>query len=258
MFIRLLLASLILVVLGQTPLVNPLQEAAARVSNPLQYGTYRFSQNLKRDLDFVGNLRRLYRENLHLNEKVSELESSLAHQRELERENKALKEQLAVSNETTERGLVLAQVVGRSSRGGEAILTVNQGTAAGVVEGAAVVSKNFLLGEVIAAEPQRSQIRLLTDSSFSAAALDQESPDRTRGLVRGQYGTAVMLERILPTEPLVVGDTIVTSGEDGKFAKGLILGRVRRTYGQEADVFKSAELELMVNLDLLEEVFIYR
>ena len=93
---------------------------------------------------------------------------------------------------------------------------------------------------------------------FSAAALDQDSPERTRGLVTGQYGTTLTLQKVLPTERLVVGDTIVTSGEDGKFDKGLVLGTVRKVLGQEAGVFKAAELDLMVNLDSLEEVFVTR
>ncbi len=121
-----------------------------------------------------------------------------------------------------------------------------------------VVFKNFLLGEVFLVEPERAEVRLLTDHRFSAAALDQDSPERTRGLVTGQYGTTLTLQKVLPTERLVVGDTIITSGEDGKFSKGLILGTVKKILGQEAGVFKTAELDLLVNFDSLEEVFVVK
>lgn len=256
MFLRLLFLTLILIVLGQTPLMRPIEGLSARTVTPPQYAAYRLSQNLKKEFDFLVNLRYLRVENLRLGQRILELESTLALRRELEQENKKLREQLDVADNSPDQGLILAQVVGRSSRGGEAVVTVNRGADAGVAEGAVVIFRTFLLGEVAAVEPGRAKIRLLTDSSFSAAALDQDSPDRARGLVSGQYGTAVTLKKVLPTEQLVVGDTIITSGEDGKFEKGLILGTVKKIYGQEADVFKSAELELMVNLDSLEEVFI--
>ncbi len=254
MYLRLLFLTLVLVILGQTPLMTPMRATAAKVSNPLQYGAYRFSQGLKREFDFILGIRYLRWENLKLNEDLRELRSRVADYEEVKRENEKLKEQLGEN--PVPGKLILAEVIGRSARGGEATLTINKGSNAGVTEGAAVISKNFLLGEVATVGSQRAEIRLLTDSGFSAAALDQESPDRARGLVKGQYGTAVMLERILPTEQVVVGETIITSGEDGKFEKGLILGKVKKIYGQEADVFKSAELELMVNFDSLEEVFV--
>jgi len=258
MFIRLLLLSLILIVLGQTPLIEPVREASAKVTNPLQYGTYRFSQNLKREFDFFWNLRRLRIENLRLSGRVVELESQLASLKELKRENQVLREQLGVRGNEERPELILSQIVGRSLGSGRATLIINRGRRAGVLEEAPVVFKNFLLGEVFAVEPERAQVRLLTDPQFSAAALDQDSPERTRGLVEGEYGTTAVLKRVLPTESLAVGDTIITSGEDGKFPKGLILGRVQKVRGQEAEVFKEAKLELLVDLGGLESVFVLR
>jgi len=258
MFIRLLLLSLILIIIGQTPLIRPVREVSVKVTSPLQYGACRFAQNLKREVDFILNLRRLRVDNLRLAEEIWELESQLADCKELKQENRLLREQLEVSGNFAPRRLVLARVIGRSARGGESVLTINQGLEAGVCEGAAVIFKDFLLGEVFAAETKRAKVRLLTDPQFSTTALDQDSPDRARGLVRGQYGTTVVLKKILPTESLVVGDTIITSGEDGKFEKGLILGKVKKIWGQEAGVFKEAELDLMINFGSLEEVFVIK
>ena len=259
MFIRLLLASIILIIIGQTPLITPVLTASARLANPLQYSAYRLSQDLKKELGFVLNLRRLRVENLELNEKVLKLESILANHKELEEENRLLREQVGLPagrQEVDAQNLVLAKIIGRSARGGEAVVTVDKGSEAGLREGAAVIFKNLLLGEVSLVEPQRAKVRLLTDSQFVAAALDQDSPDRARGLLNGQYGTTAVLQKVLPTENLVVGDTIITSGEDGKFEKGLVLGVVKKVFGQEAGVFKGAELRLMVDFDSLEEVFV--
>ena len=105
---------------------------------------------------------------------------------------------------------------------------------------------------------RRSVVRLTADPEFRVAALDQDSPDRARGLVRGQFGTKLLLEKVLPDESLAVGDTVITSGEDARFPKGLILGKISRILGQEVEVFKSAELDLSIDINSLEEVFILR
>lgn len=258
MSIRLLILSLILIVLGQTPLIAPLRAVSASVANPVQYSAYRLSQNLKRELEFVANLRRLRVENIGFTERLLELESVLAVNKELQEENNLLREQLNVGENAEKQTLVLAAIVGRSARGGEATLTINKGSEHGLREASAVVLKNLLLGEVFSVEPKRAKVRLLTDPQFVAAALDQDSPDRARGLVSGQYGTAIILQRVLPTESLAVGDVVVTSGEDGKFEKGLVLGVVRKILTSETAVFKAAELELVVAPDSLEEVFVVK
>ena len=258
MYVRLLFLSLILIILDQTPLIMPIRGAAARVVSPLQYGVYQVSQSLRGELDFFLNLRYLRIENLKLGDRVLELESRLSNHKELGQENKLLKEQLAVVEETFPQKLVLAEIVGRSTQAGEATAVINKGSENGVREGSAVIFKKFLLGEVFQVEPRRAKIRLLTDPQFSTTVLDQDSPERTRGLARGQYGTILVLQKVLPTEPLVVGDMIITSGEDGKFAKGFILGTISRILGQEADVFKEAELEFPVGIGDLEEVFVVK
>ena len=258
MFLRLVFLSLILIILGQTPLITPIRTVAARLASPLQYSAYRLSQDLKKEFDFILNLRRLRIENLEFSKRVLELESALATHKELEEENSLLRDQLGIGERFGERNLVLAKIIGRSARGGEAVVTIDKGSDAGLHEGDAVIFKNLLLGEVFLVEPQRAKVRLLTDSQFVAAALDQDSPDRARGLVSGQYGTTTVLQKVLPTEDLVVGDTIITSGEDGKFEKGFVLGVVKKIFGQEAGVFKGAELRLMVDCDSLEEVFVVR
>lgn len=258
MFIRFLLASLILIVLGQTPLIVPLRAVSVSVTNPVQYSAYRLSQNLKREFEFILNLRRLRVENIGLTERLLELESVLVSNKELNEENNLLREQLDIGENFSDRALVLAAIIGRSARGGEATVLLNKGSEDGLREGAAVIVKNFLLGEVFLVEPKRAKVRLLTDPQFVVSSLDQDSPDRARGLVSGQYGTAIILQRVLPTESLAVGDVVVTSGEDGKFEKGFVLGVIRKILTSETAVFKAAELELMVAPDSLEEVFVIR
>lgn len=257
MFLRFLILSLLLIIIGQTPLVQPVRNLAATVVSPLQYGSYQLSQTLRHEFLFWTNLRNLPPENERLAQRVLQLESRLAELTEVERENEVLRSQLEIGTLVSSQNLLLAKIIGRSRADVRGELMIDQGTAA-VREGDVVVYQNFLLGAVVRVEERRSVVRLTTDPAFRAAALDQDSPDRARGLVRGQFGTRLLLEKILPDESLAVGDTVITSGEDGKFPKGLILGKISRILGQEAEVFKSAELNLMVDIGELEEVFVIK
>lgn len=257
-FLRFLIASLALLLIGQTPFVAPLRATAAAVGSPVEYGAYHLGQNLRSFLSFYVRLSEINQENFVLKERVAELESRLVTLKEALRENRLLREQLDLGEGPTLGGLILAQIVGRPSGGEPSRVVISKGSDAGVREGAAVVVKNFLVGEVAEVSQRRATVRLLTDSEFLAAAMDRDSPDRARGLVKGRYGTSTVLEKVLPDEEMRVGDTVITSGEDEKFAKGLVLGKIESLAGAGADVFRSAKLQSLVDFSRLEEVFVIR
>lgn len=257
-FIRYLAATAILILIGQTPLTDPLRSTAAAIGNPVQYGAYHLGQNLRSIFYFYTNLSKLDRENTRLREKIIELDSRLTALAETERENELLREQLNLPDTVNLGQLVLAEVVGRSQSGGHSRLIIDKGSAVGVTPGAAVVIKNILLGEVVEVSKKRSTVRLLTDPEFSAAVLDQDSPNRAKGLATGRYGTGIVFSKVLPHEEIAVGDTIITSGEDGKFVRGLILGQVESISGADTAVFKSSNMHSPVDFLLLEQVFVLK
>src|SRR5207237_1331560 len=75
-----------------------------------------------------------------------------------------------------------------------------------------------------------SKVLLVTDSSSAVSALVQGS--RAAGIVRGQFGDTLVMDWILQTEDVKIGDVVITAGlaigNDLKslYPKGLILGKV--------------------------------
>jgi rod shape-determining protein MreC len=57
-------------------------------------------------------------------------------------------------------------------------------------------------------------------------------------------------------EDIQVGDQIVSSGADGIFLKGLIIGTVSRVSRKNHGLFQDIELRPRVNFSTLEEVLI--
>jgi rod shape-determining protein MreC len=263
MFWRYLTATVIIIILGQTPLVRPLQSKAKQVMRPLQFTAYRVSLRVKDELYFLKRVRDLKNENRELGQKVLDLESQLTELKEIRQENQLLREQLQIVKEQQESGmeaakLQLAHIIGRAPYGAKGEVVIDRGTDDGVELNDTVIYKNFLLGEIARVQKGSAVVRLTTDSSFRTTAIDQDSPTRSRGLVRGEFGTNLVLEKVLPNEQINPNDTIVTSGEDGKFRKGLVLGKVTRVLGKESEVFKTAQLELPLKVDRLEEIFVLK
>ena len=64
------------------------------------------------------------------------------------------------------------------------------------------------------------------------------------------------MNRILPEESIKTGDTIITSGQDGIFDSGYIVGRVVDVLEVKSEPLKRAKLETIINLNKLETLFV--
>lgn len=199
------------------------------------------------------DLRRVREENEILREAVGELQFRLNQALEAERENERLRSLVEFS--AAERGrMAAAEVVGVSPSHRRAIL-VAKGERDGVRKGMPVFTSQGVVGKVIATYGGSSEVQLLVDSSSAIAARIQRS--RARLTVRGTGDDGSMrLAHIHRTEDVLEGDVVVTSGTDGVFPKGLVIGRVgrieRKPYGMQLE----GEVLPAIDVAALEEVLI--
>lgn len=254
--LRLSLASLILVAISFSPLSFVFEESGSLMGGALQHFCLSLAQWAQGEISFYGGLRSLWADNAGLSAEISRLRGETARLKEIERENGRLREQLGLEPTLGQRRLILAQVVGLVSEQGGSVVVLDKGEADDVAVGDLVILGSYLVGEVKRVEVSRSLVMLLGDPRLSVAALDQSSPDRSRGIVLGSFGTKLRMEKILPEEQVEIGDLIVSSGLDEKVPRGLVLGQVTRVIFSPGDILKEAELELLFDLNKLEEVFI--
>ena len=79
---------------------------------------------------------------------------------------------------------------------------------------------------------------------------------RARGIVQGVSEGNCTFRYALRKHDIQVGDTIVSSGLDGVFPKGLRVGRVSGVLKKDAGIFQEVEVVPFVDFETLEEVLV--
>jgi len=253
--LKILLTSLALVIVGRASPVSACRDRASLLLAPLRYGTFRAGRAFKTQVSFWFSLDDVFSQNQKLREEVLSLESEVARFKEVKRENEELRRTLSLEIEDKPQ-LLAAKVSGWEDISKKSVLLIDKGRTQGVTVGMPVLFGSYLLGKIVEVQTGEAGVRLLTDPNFRVFALDQDSPDRARGVVRGYLPGRLRMERILLEEEVSPGDQVITSGAGGEFPLGLLLGRVERV--EEGDILKQAILKLPIDFSRLTEVFILK
>ena len=186
-------------------------------------------------------------------------------------ENIRLREQ-AVAGQQAERLLTLqrtipfesvpAPVIARDPTGVLHTVVLGIGTDDGVKVGHVVLSDQGLVGRVSEVGTNYSKVLLVTDSSSVVSALVQGS--RATGIVRGQFGDALIMDWPLQTEPVKEGDVVITAGLGigdelrSLYPKGLVIGTIAQVQTAQAAAYNRAIVTPAVDLRRLEHVLVVK
>ncbi len=148
---------------------------------------------------------------------------------------------------------VAAQVIGSSGSDLSRIVYIDKGENAGITRDMAVITADGIVGKVLLVYPSVSQVLLINDQSSGVGALLEKT--RLQGVLRGTANGEVILERVMSDEQVPVGETILTSGGDQIFPKGLPVGTVTKVANGK-DLFLNIKIKPAANLSKLEEVLV--
>jgi rod shape-determining protein MreC len=192
-------------------------------------------------------------ENASLRARVTELDGERGLLEEFKRENERLRTLLDLNSVSQLRG-VAANVIGDEPSGWGQGVIVNKGSLMGVRVGMAVVHPRGVVGQVVAVSPNYAHVLLVTDHASGVDVMTQDS--RVRGVIEGVGVDHCELRYVSKQTPVRIGDTVVTSGMDGIFPKGLIVGAVSKVAVETGTLLQNIEVKVSVDLDKLEEVLI--
>ncbi len=200
------------------------------------------------------NLRHVKQQNHALREEIARLRQELIRYREALIENEQLRGLLKIRDQTGGRTLV-ATIVGMDLDPWISAVTVDKGRLAGVRRDMVVLAPEGVAGKVLKAGLHFSRVMLISDYNSAVGAMIQSS--RIRGILKGNGKGGCSLEYVEKGLDVEAGDDVVTSGTDGIFPRGLLLGKVSCVKnGGESSLFQTIEVEPAVDLKGLERVLI--
>ena len=148
---------------------------------------------------------------------------------------------------------VAAQVIGSSGMDSSRVIYIDKGENAGLKRDMAVITADGIVGKVIVVYPSVAQVLLISDQSSGVGVILEKT--RLQGVLKGTAAGEVVLERVMSDEQVPVGETVLTSGGDQIFPKGLPVGTVEKV-GNGKDLFLSIKVKPAANLSKLEEVLV--
>jgi len=148
---------------------------------------------------------------------------------------------------------VAAQVIGSSGSDLSRIVTIDKGAKAGIKTDMAVITADGVVGKVLITWSNEAQVLLISDQTSGVGAILEKT--RLQGVIRGTANGEVNLDRVMSDEQVQSGETVLTSGGDRVFPKGLPLGTVTSVQPGH-DNFLNIKIKPAANLGRLEEVLV--
>jgi len=131
---------------------------------------------------------------------------------------------------------------------------LDKGSADGVHKDMAVVTPLGVVGKVVSTSTRSAKVILLTDANSGIDVLIQRT--RSRGIVSGSLENGLVLKYMKRSEDIQVGDRLITSGLDGVFPKGLMVGTVTKVNKQNLGLFQFVEVLPAVQPSRVEAVLV--
>jgi rod shape-determining protein MreC len=197
------------------------------------------------------DLRGLRDENEQLKRGLGQARIALQQERALAQRSRNLERLLDLRSKIT-LDTAAADVIAAAATPEFRTITIGKGTHAGLRPDMAVISPAGVVGRVIVPSAQAAKVQLLIDRNAAAGALIERS--RAQGVAVGT-GDGLRLEYVTGSADIRVGDTVITSGIDGIYPKGFVVGRVDRVE-RSGGAYGEIAVRPAVDFSMIEEVLV--
>lgn len=186
-----------------------------------------------------------------LKKKIKNLESKLIDVEKLEKDNKALRDQFALS-QPDHRSLLPAYIVGAPSfvpgTTGIDQIVIDKGISSGVKAEYSVLYENNLIGKVKKASSNLSVVKLINNKETSITS--QTLKSGALGIVNGTNEGKIILDNVLLADKLEKGDVVFE--KDSR----LLIGKIMSINKKPSSLFQSAEIEQLIEVRNLNLIFV--
>jgi rod shape-determining protein MreC len=200
---------------------------------------------------YVG-LRQVRAENDTLKRELSNAQVELQQQRALADRTRSL-EQLLELRQRANLTTTAAEIIAAGATPEFRTVTIDKGTHDGLQPDMAIIAPAGVVGRVVVSSARNAKVQLLVDRNAAAGALIERS--RAQGVVIGTGESRLRLEYVSEVADVAVGDAVVTSGIDGIYPKGFVIGSVV-SVEKSGGAYRSIAIEPSVDFTSLEDVLV--
>ncbi len=197
-------------------------------------------------------------DNQRLKTKLRQVKQRAAVPADLQAENDRLRRLLELGDRRKDLRLRAARVVARTASPYFRVLKIVLEVGDGVVEeGMPVIAPGGVVGQIRSRSGSRGEVLLVTDPRSAIDVVLEKS--RARGVAVGtgepeRY--AARLKYLQRDVKAIAGERVLTTGDDDRYPRGLVVGEVVEVGGDVQGPFQRAILRPLLDPGQLDEVFV--
>lgn len=191
-------------------------------------------------------------ENDQLRQEVAALRIDLQQERALAQQSRTLQGLLDMKT-AMQVATTAASVIAGSASPDFRTITIDKGLSDGLKTDMAVLAPGGVVGRIILPTNRASKVQLLIDRDAAAGAMVERG--RAQGVIVGTGTDRFRLDHVPGASDIKVGDRVVTSGIEGIYPKGFVIGQIEsidRTSGE----FSGIAVRPAVEFSSLESVLV--
>jgi rod shape-determining protein MreC len=229
-----------------------LQAFVFGVFSEVQRGTAAVAGGVRKTWDEYAALHSVHADNLALKEEVRRLQVMIQRERALSGEAQNLRRLLEL-RDRSQIPTRAAEVIGTSPTADVRTVTIDRGTSDGVRNDMAVVSPDGAVGRVVRQARHAVQVQLLIDRNAAVAVMVGQS--RAQAIAMGTGENVLKLEYVSNSALIVKGDLVVTSGIDGIYPEGFVVGKIE-DIERAGGLFGTIHVRPAVDFSTIEQVLV--
>jgi rod shape-determining protein MreC len=210
------------------------------------------SSSVRRVWSGYAGLRDLKSQNDALTRDLEAAQIALQQQRALADRTRSL-ERLLDLRDRSKLNTLAAEIIAAGAAPDFRTLTIDKGAREGVRADMAVIAPTGVVGRVVMPSTRAAKVQLLVDRNAAAGALVERS--RAQGVVTGGGDDRLRMDYVSEVADVIVGDLVVTSGIDGIYPKGYVIGQVESVV-KSGTAYKTITVKPAVDFTSLEEVLV--
>lgn len=193
-------------------------------------------------------------ENERLRGEITQLHGELQQRDALAAQSRSLEAILHLQQSVAQR-TIAARVIAGDPTPGSLVITIDRGTADGLRESLGVITTGGVVGRVMGQPlPHAARVQLLTGRSAGVGAVLEQA--KATGIIQGGGDDPPLRMTFVPNSyDVKAGERVLTSGQDGIFPSGFVIGWVTQAE-RGSTMYKLIAVRPSVNFGRLDVVLV--